>query len=75
MSTTIQTYPEVARPTPEGMHRNDMIPEHALYECFDLWASGAWPVENADANLDEVMEHIARLLKIPGQSVNSVQHV
>jgi hypothetical protein len=38
-------------------------PRAALDECFDLWASGAWPDSNAKDNLDEVMAHLERLLK------------
>lgn len=64
MSRTIETYPEVAAPLPEGAHRDDVAAERALYECFDLWAAGCWPDENALANLEEVMAHIARLLEI-----------
>lgn len=68
----IITYPEVAKPQPEGTHRDDMPAEVALYECFDLWAAGVWEDVNADANLDEVMQHLARLLEIPGQAVSQV---
>lgn len=46
----------------EGTHRDDMLPADALSECYDLYASGAWPAENAEANLDEVMSHLGRLL-------------
>lgn len=45
----------------EGTHRDDMLPADALSECYDLWASGAWPESNAGPNLDEVMDHLARL--------------
>lgn len=37
-------------------------PRAALDECYDLWASGAWPDANALANLEEVMCHVGRLL-------------
>lgn len=69
---SIQTYPTVAEPQPEGMHRDDMAPEAALFESFDLWAAGCWPDDNATDNLAEVMHHIARLLDIPGQSIASL---
>lgn len=46
----------------EGTHRDDMPPADALAECYDLWVSGAWPDSNALANLEEVMEHVKRLL-------------
>lgn len=72
MTKTIETYPTIAQPQPEGTHRDDMPADAALYECFDLWASGCWPDENAAANLEEVMTHLARLFDIPGQSVGSV---
>ena len=39
-------------------------PRRALSECCDLWGSGAWPESNAGANLDEVMEHVLRLLDL-----------
>ena len=38
-------------------------PIEALRECFDLWASGAWPDSNAEPNLAETMEHISGLIK------------
>lgn len=41
---------------------SDYDPVLALTECHDLWASGAWPDENAAANLDEVMAHLEKLL-------------
>lgn len=47
---------------PEGTHRDDMDPTDALSECYDLWASGAWPESNSGPNLDETMQHLARLL-------------
>ena len=46
--------------------RDDLLPtyrpEKALQECYDLWASGAWPDSNAQYNLEEVMGHIENLL-------------
>jgi hypothetical protein len=47
---------------PENTHREDMKPDDALRECYDLWASGAWPDSNAEPNLEEVMDHVKRLL-------------
>ena len=47
---------------PENTDRDDMAPLDALAECYDLWASGAWPDENAVYNLDEVMAHLSALL-------------
>ena len=47
---------------PEGTHRDDMSPIDALIECYDLWASGAWPESNSGPNLDETMDHLGRLL-------------
>lgn len=47
---------------PENTHREDMEPADALRESYDLWASGAWPDSNAEANLEEVMDHVKRLL-------------
>lgn len=47
---------------PEGTHREDMLAGDALQECYDLWASGAWSDSNAEANLEEVMDHVKRLL-------------
>ena len=47
---------------PEGTDRDDMLPGDALQECYDLWVSGAWPDVNAEANLEEVMMHVKRLL-------------
>jgi hypothetical protein len=43
--------------------RADMSPVDALDECLDLWASGAWPDENAAANLGEVMGYVGELLE------------
>lgn len=48
---------------PEGEHRDDMEPMDSLSECYDLWASGAWPDDNALPNLEETMLHIERLLQ------------
>lgn len=47
---------------PEPVDRDDMPPLDALTECLDLWGSGAWPDENAVYNLDEVMQHVDRLV-------------
>jgi len=41
----------------------DYNPEMALVECHNLWASGAWPDENAIGNLEETMSHIGHLLE------------
>lgn len=43
----------------------DYNAEQALRECYDCWASGAWPDSNAIANLEETMLHVAKLLDIP----------
>lgn len=51
----------------EGLHRDDMPPERALLECYELWAGGAWPDSNALPNLEEVMDHVGRLLRAIGQ--------
>lgn len=40
----------------------DYDPLQALRECHNLWASGAWPDENAVYNLEEVMQHVYSLL-------------
>jgi len=48
------------------MHRNDMKPEDALIECFYSWASGAWQDDNATYNLEEIMNHIERMIAARG---------
>lgn len=45
---------------PEDTNRADMVPADALQECFDLWASGAWPDEVLADGLREVMHHLLR---------------
>lgn len=44
----------------------DYDPRVALAECHDLWASGAWPDDNAIPNLGEVMLHVERLVASDG---------
>ena len=34
-----------------------------LQDCYDSWASGAWPESNAQANLDYVMSFIETIIK------------
>jgi hypothetical protein len=53
--------PDMPHPAPEIEHRDDMPPLAALWECYDLWASGAWDDRNAKFNLEEVRLHLARL--------------
>lgn len=64
-SKEILTHPAVEEAHREGGERGDNAPEVDLFECYTLWASGAWDDRNATDDLAEVMSHIERLLDLP----------
>lgn len=51
---------DAPHPAPHIEHRDDMPAAAALWECYDLWASGAWDDRNAVYNLEEVEAHLDR---------------
>lgn len=53
--------PDQPHPAPDVEHRQDMSPEHALWDCYDSWAGGAWSEEEAQTHLEEVEVHLHRL--------------
>jgi len=52
--------PDKPHPAPDIEHRDDMPADAALWECYDLWASGAWDDRNAEHDLTEVRLHLDR---------------
>lgn len=60
IAVLIEYDPSQPHPAPEFEHRDDMPADAALWECYDLWASGAWDDRNAEYNLEEVEQHLTR---------------
>ena len=60
VAVLIDYQPTQPHPAPEVEHRDDMAAPDALWECYDLWASGAWDDRNAEYHLEEVEQHLAR---------------
>lgn len=60
IAVLIEYDPSQPHVEPEFEHRDDMPADDALWECYDLWASGAWDDRNAEYNLEEVEQHLAR---------------